>query len=36
MLFVCYPKCGTCKKAEQYLKENNLMFLYESYYIKVY
>ena len=24
MLFVCYPKCGTCKKAEQYLKENNL------------
>ena len=24
MLFVCYPKCCTCKKAEQYLKENNL------------
>lgn len=26
MLFVCYPKCGTCKKAESYLKEKNIDF----------
>ncbi len=24
MLFVCYPKCSTCKKAEQYLKAKGL------------
>ncbi len=26
MLFVCYPKCGTCKKAEKWLVENQLAF----------
>lgn len=24
MLFVCYEKCGTCKKAEKYLQENKI------------
>lgn len=24
MLFVCYDKCGTCKKAEKYLQENQI------------
>lgn len=23
MLFLCYPKCTTCQKAEKWLKENN-------------
>jgi arsenate reductase len=23
MLFLCYPKCTTCKKAEKWLKENH-------------
>jgi arsenate reductase len=26
MLFVCYPKCTTCKKAEKYLQEKGLQF----------
>lgn len=26
MLFVCYPKCSTCKKAEQYLQAKSLSF----------
>lgn len=26
MLFVCYPKCSTCKKAEQYLQAKGLSF----------
>lgn len=26
MLFICYPKCGTCKKAEKYLKEKGVEF----------
>lgn len=26
MLFVCYPKCSTCKKAEQYLQTKGLSF----------
>lgn len=26
MLFVCYLKCSTCKKAEQYLKAKGLEF----------
>ena len=26
MLFVCYPKCSTCKKAEQYLLEKGFSF----------
>lgn len=24
MLFVCYAKCGTCKKAEKYLQSKNV------------
>lgn len=26
MLFICYPKCGTCKKAEQYLLSKGVAF----------
>ena len=26
MLFVCYPKCSTCKKAEKWLNENGFEF----------
>ena len=26
MLFVCYPKCTTCKKARKWLEENNIPF----------
>ncbi len=26
MLFLCYPKCATCKKAEKWLKENSLSY----------
>ncbi len=26
MLFVCYPKCSTCKKAEKWLNENNITY----------
>ncbi len=26
MLFVCYPKCGTCKKAEKYLQDKGVDF----------
>ena len=26
MIFVCYPKCSTCKKAENWLKENGIEF----------
>lgn len=26
MLFICYPKCSTCKKAEQYLLAKGLSF----------
>ncbi len=26
MLFVCYPKCGTCRKAEKYLTENRIPY----------
>lgn len=26
MLFVCYPKCSTCKKAEQYMQAKGLSF----------
>lgn len=25
-LFVCYPKCSTCKKAENWLKENGISY----------
>lgn len=26
MLFVCYPKCSTCKKAEAWLVEKGISF----------
>ena len=26
MLFVCYPKCSTCKKAQTYLEERGIPF----------
>ena len=26
MLFVCYPKCSTCKKARRWLEENGIAF----------
>ena len=26
-LFINYPKCSTCKKAERFLKENNIEFI---------
>lgn len=25
-LFICYPKCSTCKKAKKYLEDNNIEF----------
>lgn len=30
MLLVCYPKCGTCKKAEKWLKENEVAYDYRD------
>ena len=26
MLFVCYPKCSTCKKAKKWLEDNSVEF----------
>ena len=26
MLFICYPKCSTCKKAQTYLEERGIPF----------
>ncbi len=26
MLFMCYPKCTTCQKAEKFLKERNIEY----------
>ena len=26
MLFICYPKCSTCKKAQKWLEENGVAF----------
>ena len=25
--FICYPKCSTCKKAEKFLKDNNIEYV---------
>ena len=25
--FICYEKCSTCKKAEKFLKDNNISFI---------
>lgn len=27
MLFVCYPKCSTCKKAKKWLDEHNIEYI---------
>lgn len=27
MIFICYSKCSTCKKAEQYLEKHNMQFI---------
>lgn len=26
MLFICYPKCGTCQKAKKWLDENGIAY----------
>ena len=26
MIFICYPKCSTCLKAEKYLQEHNIEY----------
>ncbi len=26
MLFICYPKCSTCKKAQKWLDEHNIKY----------
>lgn len=26
MVFICYPKCGTCRKAEQWLNERGVSY----------
>ena len=30
MLFVCYPKCSTCRKAEQFLAEHGIGFTFRN------
>lgn len=30
MLFICYPKCSTCKKAEDFLKKNKISYDYRD------
>lgn len=30
VIIVCYPKCSTCKKAENWLKENNIEYDYRD------
>ncbi len=30
MLLFCYPKCSTCKKAEDFLKEKNIPYTYRD------
>ncbi len=27
-IVICYPKCGTCQKAEKWLKANNISYTY--------
>jgi len=29
-LFICYPKCGTCKKAQKWLEEKNVEYVYRD------
>ena len=26
MLFICYPKCSTCRKARKWLEDNGIAF----------
>ncbi len=30
MLLICYPKCSTCKKAEDFLKKENISYTYRD------
>ena len=30
MLVVCYPRCGTCKKAVKWLKDNSIEYTYRD------
>ncbi|MBQ9680258.1 MAG: arsenate reductase family protein [Ruminococcus sp.] len=30
MLFICYPKCSTCKKAQKWLDEKNIGYTYRD------
>lgn len=30
VLFVCYPKCSTCKKAEKWLKERGIVYTFRD------
>ena len=30
MLAVCYPRCGTCKKAVKWLEDNNIVYTYRD------
>lgn len=27
---LCYPKCGTCRKVEKWLKENSIEYIYRD------
>jgi arsenate reductase len=30
MLFICYSKCSTCRKAEEWLKENGIDYIWRD------
>ena len=30
MLFVCYPRCSTCKKAQKWLEENQVPYTFRD------
>lgn len=30
MLFVCYPRCGTCKKAQKWLDDKEISYTYRD------
>ena len=30
MLFVCYPRCSTCKKAQKWLEENQVAYTFRD------
>lgn len=30
MLFVCYPRCSTCKKAQKWLDDNGISYTYSD------